>query len=108
MHKERIYAYICILLISLLPAVANAKDKTTGEENLIADNAALFGGVAVSADFVGFSMKLLDSKFANMEVSARLNILDKYFPVAELGIGDCHREGAETGNTFDATMTARI
>ncbi len=103
MHKEKIYAYICILLISLLPAVANAKDKTTGEENLIADNAALFGGVAVSADFVGFSMKLLDSKFANMEVAGRLNFLEKYFPIVELGIGDCTKTGSENDNTLSVT-----
>lgn len=67
------------------------------------EKAPLLSGVAVSADVVGFAMKALGAKFANMEVGARINLYDKYFPVAELGIGDCHREGAETGNTFSAT-----
>ena len=77
-----------------VPAEAEAKKPA---------KAPLFSGVAVSADLVGLFMKIMDAKFANMEVAARLNILDKYFPVAELGIGDCHREGAETGNTFGTT-----
>ena len=63
----------------------------------------VFYGVAVSADLVGFIMKAADAKYANMEVAARINLLDKFFPVAELGIGDCRREGAETGNTFSTT-----
>ena len=63
----------------------------------------LFCGVAVSADVVGFAMKAVGAKYANMEVAARINLLDKFFPVAELGIGDCQRQGAETGNTFSAT-----
>ena len=63
----------------------------------------MLSGVAVSADLVGFAMKAVGAKFANMEVGARINLLDKYFPVAELGIGDCQRDGAETGNTFSAT-----
>ena len=57
----------------------------------------------MSADLVGFAMKAVGAKFANMEVGARLNLFDKYFPVAELGIGDSHGEGAETGNTFSTT-----
>lgn len=67
------------------------------------EKAPLLSGIAVSADLVGFAMKAMGAKFANMEVAARLNLYDKYFPVAELGIGDCHREGAETGNTFSTT-----
>ena len=67
------------------------------------EKAPLLSGVAVSADVVGFAMKAVGAKFANMEVGARIGFLDKYFPVAELGIGDCHREGAETGNTFSTT-----
>lgn len=67
------------------------------------EKAPLLSGVAVSADIVGFAMKAVGAKFANMEVGARINLLDKFFPVAELGIGDCHREGAESHNVFSAT-----
>ena len=89
----------CILiLISLVCTSLQAQEQPQQKEK-----APLLSGVAVSADLVGFAMKAVGAKFANMEVGARLNFFDKYFPVAELGIGDCHREGAETGNTFSTT-----
>ena len=99
MKRPIICRYICILLlISLAPFSLQAKKPKQKVEK-----APLFGGVAVSADFVGFAMKAVGAKYANMEVGARINIRDKYFPVGELGIGDCHRDGAETNNTFSAT-----
>ena len=87
---------LLLLLTCLICALPHAQEKPEGK-------APLLSGVAVGADVVGFAMKAMGAKFANMEVSARINLRDKYFPVAELGIGDCHREGAETGNTFSAT-----
>lgn len=99
MKRLSICRFICsLLLISLTCAPLQAQQEP--KQN---DKAPLLSGVAVSADLVGFAMKAVGAKFANMEVGARLNFLDKYFPVAELGIGDCQREGAETGNTFSAT-----
>lgn len=90
--------YICfLLLISLTCFSLQAQEKPKQEK------APVLSGVAVSADVVGFVMKAVGAKFANMEVGARINFRDKYFPVAELGIGDCHREGVETGNTFSTT-----
>ena len=96
------YKFICFLLISLtyFPLHAQEQKKDQKKEQ---EKAPLLSGIAVSADLVGFAMKAMGAKFANMEVGARINLLDKFFPVAELGIGDCHREGAETGNTFSAT-----
>ena len=91
--------YICsLILISLACASLSAQEKAKKK-----DRAPLLSGVAVSADLVGFTMKAIGAKFANMEVGARINLFDKYFPAAELGIGDSHREGAETGNTFSTT-----
>ena len=87
-----------LLLISLTCFSMQAQEQPQQKEK-----APLLSGVAVSTDLVGFAMKAVGAKFANMEVGARINILDKYFPAAELGIGDCHREGAETGNTFYTT-----
>ncbi|MCR5849958.1 MAG: DUF6048 family protein [Bacteroidaceae bacterium] len=92
--------WLVLLLVGLFCATPYAQNKSKEEKK---DKAPLFSGVAVSADVVGFAMKAMNAKFANMEVSARINLYDKYFPVAELGIGDCSREGAETGNTFSAT-----
>lgn len=100
MKRPRTYSYICILtLISLACLSLQAQEQPQQKK----EKAPLLSGVAVSADVVGFAMKAVGAKFANMEVGARINFLDKYFPVAELGIGDCHREGAETGNTFSTT-----
>ena len=91
--------YICsLILISLTCLSLHAQEQKEQKEK-----APLLSGIAVSADVVGFAMKAVGAKFANMEVGARINLLDKYFPVAELGIGDSHREGAETGNTFSTT-----
>ncbi|MCH5168840.1 MAG: hypothetical protein J1F27_04300 [Prevotellaceae bacterium] len=101
---------LLLLLISLGVTTLYAQEQQEQQPAIPAEigvqqseKAPLLSGIAVGADIVGFIMKVVGSKFANMEVNARLNILDKYFPVAELGIGDCHREGAETGNTFSTT-----
>lgn len=88
-----------LLLISLACCSLQAQEKPKPKK----EKAPLLSGVAVSADIVGFAMKAFGAKFANMEVGARINLLDKYFPAAELGIGDCHREGAESGNRFSTT-----
>ncbi len=99
MNRPTTWRYICsLILISLTCFNLQAQEQKKKE-----DKAPLFSGIAVSADIVGFVMKAVDAKFANMEVGARVNLYDKIFPVAELGIGDCHREGAETGNTFSTT-----
>ena len=87
---------LLLLFISLVCASPHAQEKPK-------EKAPFLSGIAVSGDIVGFAMKAVGAKFANMEVSARINIYDKYFPVAELGIGDSYREGAETGNTFSTT-----
>lgn len=97
MKRPLICRFTCfLLLISLFCASLHAQEKQK-------EKAPLLSGIAVGADVVGFAMKAVGAKFANMEVSARINLYDKYFPIAELGIGDCQREGAETGNTFSAT-----
>ena len=102
MNSSTTCKYICSLLISLLCLSLQAQEQQPQQTQpqQKKEKAPLLSGVAVSADLVGFAMKAVGAKFANMEVGARLNLFDKYFPVAELGIGDSHREGAETGNTF--------
>ncbi|MBR6031725.1 MAG: hypothetical protein IKP36_07175 [Bacteroidaceae bacterium] len=101
MKRPRTCRFTCILLlISLACLSLQAKGKPKQKDK---EKAPLLSGIAVSADLVGFAMKAMGAKFANMEVSARLNLYDKFFPAADLGIGDCHREGAESGNTFSTT-----
>ena len=105
MNSSTTCKYICSLLISLLCLSLQAQEQQPQQTQpqQKKEKAPLLSGVAVSADLVGFAMKAVGAKFANMEVGARLNLFDKYFPVAELGIGDSHGEGAETGNTFSTT-----
>ena len=83
MNRPTTWRYICsLILISLTCFNLQAQEQKKKE-----DKAPLFSGIAVSADIVGFVMKAVDAKFANMEVGARVNLYDKFFPVAELGIG---------------------
>lgn len=96
MKRQTICRYCCILLLCSFCVQATAQEKPK-------EKAPLLSGIAVSADLVGFAMKAFGAKFANMEVGARINLYDKFFPAAELGIGNCRRDGAETGNTFSAT-----
>ncbi len=111
MTKQNICRYTYILVISLVCLNLFAQKENTKkapvipkpESNLIADIAPVFGGIAVSADLVGFSMKVLNSRFANMEVAGRLNFCEKYFPIVELGIGDCKKTGGDNNNTFSCT-----
>ena len=89
---------LVMLLIGMICPTLKAQEQEKEKEK-----APLLSGIAVSADVVGFAMKAIGAKYANMEVGARINLLDKFFPLVELGIGDCNREGAETGNSFSAT-----
>lgn len=92
------YRYICVLLISLLALTARAND-----DDVPTEQAPIFGGVAVYADLVGPALKVFGNSHSNLEAGARLNFKEKYFPVAELGIGTCEREGADNANVFKTT-----
>lgn len=57
-------------------------------------------GIAVGADLVGVGMRLVGCDWRQMEVLARINIKDKYFPIFEMGIGEADHEGREIENRF--------
>ena len=95
MKLWRISRYICILTINIVTLTAQA-----GEKKEVIPKAPVFCGVAVFADLSGPAMKAVGSKFNQMEVGSRLNFRDHYFPICELGIGECDREGRENNNTF--------
>lgn len=105
MHP-RILKSISVLLFSLffLPftrtfAQENEVQKKA-EEKLTDKPAPVFAGVAVSADLVGIYMKLANHNYVPLEVSARLNFKEKYFPVFELGYGESDYQHEETNNTY--------
>lgn len=96
MNLRRISRYIFTLLLSSLlaqPAIGAKKVEKIPK-------APVFCGAAVFADLSGPVMKVVGSKFDQMEVGARLNFRDHYFPLCELGIGECDREGQENSNRF--------
>ncbi len=123
MSNWKIFRFICSIILTLLTATtltAQQPQKRNGDSNknvqktdslqkaiidaaLSQEKAPLIAGIAVSGDLVGLSMKALGSRFANMEVAGRLNFREKYFPIVELGIGDCTREGGENANEFSVT-----
>lgn len=115
MQTSKIYRYIFLLLSSLLATNVTAQSTANGvvqQTTTVPDTLVLkakeqktpfLGGVAVSVDMCGIIMKALDSRFANMEASARLNFKEKYFPIFEMGLGDCTREGEENNNVFSTT-----
>ncbi|MGN1255979.1 MAG: DUF6048 family protein [Bacteroidaceae bacterium] len=104
MTRLRTYAFICSLILStLITTEMRAQAKPMPAQAPKEEKAPVFGGIAVGADLVGFAMKGMGLKFANMEVCGRLNFKEKYYPIVELGIGDCTREGGENNNKFSTT-----
>ena len=64
------------------------------------DKIYFVGGGAVWVDFVGLGMKIAGSKFSQMEIGGRVTIIEKIFPIFELGLASSHREGNSKDNTF--------
>lgn len=105
---ERTSRFICILLSSMLLCVLSTKakepHKRSGKSKYRVEKempkAHFLNGFGVGVDGVGFGMKFANARFANMEVCGRVNFLEKYFPIVELGIGECNREGNEQSTKF--------
>lgn len=93
----RYLAFAMLMLGASLPSVA--KDSKYRIE-VPQPAARILNGFGVGVDGVGFGMKLAGGRFANMEVLGRINLVEKYFPVVELGIGECTREGSEQNTVF--------
>lgn len=118
MPMSKTYRSIFILWISLLTASVLAQQPQAMPEISVAskndtvkvsiqpgtpEKVPLLAGVAVSVDICGLAMKGVGAKFANMEAGARINFKEKYFPIFEMGLGDCTREGQENNNQFSTT-----
>jgi len=65
-----------------------------------APEAKLINGFAVGVDALGLGLKAAGNSSSDMQVFGRLNLLEKYFPVIELGIGECEKEGEEIGTYY--------
>ena len=115
----KISKYICVPLISLfavLPATAftqatkvdslrsgNTKLYTSREEArkaLAKGNYANFlSGFSVGVDIVGPIMKAASSR-GHIEGMCRVNLLDTYFPVFEMGLSSCNHTDESTDVNF--------
>ena len=58
-----------------------------------------FQGFTVSADVLNMALYFLSSS-GNLEASLRLNLLNTYFPVAEIGMGRCNKTDYNTNIHF--------
>lgn len=103
MTQRRISSFIsraiAISMLSLLitvPLSAQGKKDNTKQE---ADTVALFRGIAVSADLVG-AIQIALSDYGQYEAALRINLRDKYFPIAELGYGKADASDIATGLTY--------
>lgn len=59
-----------------------------------------FNGFGVGIDLVGLVQKVAGSDWSQMEVLARMNIKERYFPVFEMGLGEADHEGRDLDNRF--------
>ena len=85
---------ICIsLLLAVQTSVMAQKPKLPMQQQ--PDTTRLFRHIAVSVDLVGMAQMQL-SDYGQIEVAARLNLKDKYFPVVELGYGKADSENPGT------------
>ena len=100
---ERISRFTFVLICSLMLCLPMMGKKSKYRIEVEAPEAHLFNGFGVGVDLVGPIMKVAGGRFSNMEALARANLLEKYFPVFELGIGNCKREGKEQNTLFTTT-----
>lgn len=92
--------WIYVLLLGLLPLMDMEAKVSKYRLEIPAPEAHFFNGFGVGVDGVGFGMKLTNARYANMEILGRVNLLEKYFPIVELGVGECSREGVEQNTIF--------
>ena len=98
MKKKRISTYIISLLTvsSLfgLPVTAFAQDKNIKEAEDIQQ--PFYQGTMVNVDVSGLLGKAFGSEYTSTETSIECNLLNKYFPVFELGYGSTDTVNEET------------
>ena len=98
MKKKRISTYIIALLTvsSLfgLPVTAIAQNKTTKEAEDIQQ--PFYQGTMVKVDVSGLMGKAFGYEYTSTEANVECNLLNRYFPVFELGYGSIDTVNEET------------
>ena len=97
------FAFISSLAISLSAVLpVNAQQKKAISNEVAEDSTAFFNGFAVSADLVGL-VQYAVSDYGQFEGALRLNLLDKYFPTVEIGVGRANSEDDITRVIYKTT-----
>lgn len=104
MHYNRISTYISRCLCISLAMVFSLRGDAQKPFKLIApnDETAFLRHVAVSADLVGPVVSFLSTSRKYAEISGRLSVQDRYFPVVELGCETINDDDPETQIHYDS------
>lgn len=97
MTLRRTSASIFALVVWLSSQAAPAGDTTQVAK------APVMSSLSVQADLVGLGQQLAGSKFANMEAAVKVGFRNRFFPLAEVGVGHGKREGQANTNRFETT-----
>lgn len=104
MKLQRTYASICVLVLS---CTALAQQQTTDTVQTVRGiqfdtsrrptykEQPVFCGVSVGVDLAGAIMAQF-AKFGQYEAQARFNFKQRYYPVAEIGVGSCNYTNERT------------
>ena len=97
-----IFRYTALLLFLLLPLTMTARDDS--DEPILRDTVKVdfINGLALRADMLGLLQSAI-SDHGQYELGLRVNILDRYFPALEVGLGFKDKnDGYTTENDFKA------
>ena len=107
MKKKRISTYISewirmSSLLLLFPLCANAQTETvnvplTNEEW---KETPMYQGIYIGADIYGLAGKAFGSDITSAEISAEVNLKNRYFPIVEIGYGSTDTTDDETDIHF--------
>jgi len=98
--QSRICTYISSIFISSLLLVMPCEAQETKKMvELPKDTIPFLRGVAVMADLVG-PLQLTVGDYGQYEAAVRVNLKDKFFPIAEIGYGKADAEDMATRLTY--------
>ncbi len=97
MIRKKTFIFISALFVSFLPILSlSAQSRTSIQPT---DTLPVFRGVAVGVDLLGAGQRWLSS-YGQYEAQVRLNLKDRYFPVAEVGLGDADAQDETTNLSY--------
>lgn len=95
---------LLISLLLLLPFSGSSQEKATVEETEKSGKTSMFSfnGIGVSADMFGFAYSLLD-EYTSAEIAVEANFGNRFYPIAEIGLGWCDTQDETTGIKYKTT-----